>query len=1012
LWLSVLLFGVAFFGCAELGGLFSSPNHTYVSFWLPAGLFTGVLLLNETRSWGWFVLAALPANLLFDGLKGTTVASTLGFFVADTSGVLAGAWLVRRFVSEKPGLTMLKEYWGLLILAGLLGTVPAATLGAGTLVVSGLSHSYGEAWRTWWSNSAMAVSLLTPFILVWFSKTKPGEPFFKQHGRMLEAALLTALLTGLTWYVLVEDQGINAPYKVWFLPLLLWAGLRFGLRGATAANLWLALLTGFLTSHFLKGLTPADIASGDYIPTIQSFLAISLLVTLIPTIVIQERNRKVVELQQSEERFQRLTQAAFEGICISENGRVCDVNDPYLKMFGYERAEMLGKAEVELRAPEARKTTADPSRTGREPFAGHPLVRKDGSVFYAEAQSKMIQAGQRTLRMTAVRDITERKMFEGEIARLSRLYAALSQINQVIVHGPSRDELYAQVCRILVEFGGFTMVWIGEIDRETMRVVPIAQFGDQAGLLKRAVICADDRPEGRGTVGTAIREEKECISNDFFNDPRTEIWHDLLREIGHQSTAAFPIRRGGVVCGTIGVYSQELGFFQNQEIALLKEVALDVSFALDELAEDEAHRQAEEALRKHAALLEEETAVRKEAELRLASIINSTHDMISYVDAVSLRMLIFNQAMETNMKERWGVRIHLGMTPEQMLPADVARQWRGYYEHTLQYGALQTEYDLENLGKKFEITFHLIQGEGAVAGISVFAEDITERKRAELALRVLNQTLEIEVGERTKELQAALVRAEAADRIKSAFLATMSHELRTPLNSIIGFTGVILQGLAGPLNAEQTKQLGMVRSSARHLLELINDVLDISKIEAGQLEVHAEPFDLRAVIERVTALVKPLADKKGLAVSTRLTAEPGEMVSDRRRVEQVLLNLLNNAIKFTDRGGVTLTYEPVAGYRPGPGTPEAPGVRLRVTDTGLGIKPEDLATLFQPFRQIDSGLARQHEGTGLGLVICRRLTGLLGGEISAASEHSMGSEFTVTLPRQIPFSHENHHSVN
>ena len=266
----------------------------------------------------------------------------------------------------------------------------------------------------------------------------------------------------------------------------------------------------------------------------------------------------------------------------------------------------------------------------------------------------------------------------------------------------------------------------------------------------------------------------------------------------------------------------------------------------------------------------------------------------------------------------------------------------------------------------------------------------------------MNESLEAKVATRTTELEAARVRAEAADRLKSAFLATMSHELRTPLNSIIGFTGILLQGLAGPLNPEQNKQLGMVRTSARHLLELINDVLDLSKIEAGQLELRATPFDLRASIERVIATVKPQTEAKGLMLTTVLPPELGAMLSDQRRVDQILLNLLNNAIKFTDQGQVTLTAEPVQDFHPVPGMQPQPAVRLSVTDTGIGIKPEDIHKLFQPFRQIDSGLTRQHEGTGLGLAICRRLTTLLGGEISAASEWSKGSTFTVILPLQAP----------
>jgi signal transduction histidine kinase len=247
-------------------------------------------------------------------------------------------------------------------------------------------------------------------------------------------------------------------------------------------------------------------------------------------------------------------------------------------------------------------------------------------------------------------------------------------------------------------------------------------------------------------------------------------------------------------------------------------------------------------------------------------------------------------------------------------------------------------------------------------------------------------------------LAEAKERAESADRLKSAFLATMSHELRTPLNSIIGFTGIILQGLAGPLNAEQTKQLGMVQSSARHLLTLINDVLDISKIEAGQLEIHAEQFDLRASLEKVAALVKPLAEKKGLSLRLVLPADMKQAVSDRLRVEQVLLNLLNNAIKFTERGEVTLEARLIKGYTcPNQTTPQA-AARLCVTDTGIGIRPEDMEKIFLPFRQVDSGLTRQHDGTGLGLAICRRLADLLGGEISAESAWGHGSTFTFVFP--------------
>lgn len=283
-------------------------------------------------------------------------------------------------------------------------------------------------------------------------------------------------------------------------------------------------------------------------------------------------------------------------------------------------------------------------------------------------------------------------------------------------------------------------------------------------------------------------------------------------------------------------------------------------------------------------------------------------------------------------------------------------------------------------------------------GIFVLSADISERKRAERVMREAHESLERKVLERTRDLDAAKERAEAADRVKSAFLATMSHELRTPLNSILGFTGIVLKGLAGPLNEEQTKQLGMVQGSARHLLALINDVLDISKIEAGQLEVRCAPFDLHASIARVTGSVLPFAEKKGLALRVFQPEGLPPILSDQRRVEQILLNLLNNAIKFTERGEVALHVEIIADFDPGGSGRTERAVRLRITDTGIGMRQEALSSLFQPFRQIDSGLQRQHEGTGLGLAICRRLVGLLGGTITVESRLGQGSSFSATIP--------------
>jgi signal transduction histidine kinase len=239
------------------------------------------------------------------------------------------------------------------------------------------------------------------------------------------------------------------------------------------------------------------------------------------------------------------------------------------------------------------------------------------------------------------------------------------------------------------------------------------------------------------------------------------------------------------------------------------------------------------------------------------------------------------------------------------------------------------------------------------------------------------------------ELRAATKKAQAADRVKSAFLATMSHELRTPLNSIIGFTGLLLQELPGPVNAEQRRQLEIVRTSARHLLALINDVLDISRIEAGELQVEGAPFDADQVVGRVVEIVRPLAAGKALALTVDVPRPLGSMVSDQRRVEQILLNLLGNAVKFTEAGEIGLAA-----------AADGDWVRFVVRDTGIGMEAADLASIFEPFRQVDSRLSRRHEGTGLGLAISYRLARKLGGHIDVTSQPGRGSTFTLTLPRE------------
>ena len=502
------------------------------------------------------------------------------------------------------------------------------------------------------------------------------------------------------------------------------------------------------------------------------------------------------------------------------------------------------------------------------------FIHKTGAVLWIQSRGIVLrdETGTPYRMIGSHQDYTLRKQHEEEIGTLNRLYDVLSQVNRILVRTQSRQELFAQVCSIAVERGGFQFAWMGEHDRQIHRVVPVAWAGSPAEYVQQLAIFTDERPEGCGPTGTAVREGKTYICNDFFANPQTGPWRAKAAKAGFYSSAVFIIRCGGRIWGALNVYADKPNVFREKEVALLEEVAMTVSFGLDYLEEEMQRRQAEEALRQA------------------------------------------KEVLERKVEER---------TQELM-------------------------------GMNEELT-------------------------------AMNE----EMQEMNQHLNKSKEEADQANRAKSDFLAKMSHEIRTPINAIVGLNYLMLKT---QMTDQQKDYMGKIILSANNLQVIINDVLDFSKIEANKLVLENVDFDLYEMLNTISNIISFKVYEKNLKLHFTVDAKvPQVLKGDPFRLQQILLNLANNAVKFTPQGEITVAVAVL-------GAEENKVVlQFTVRDTGIGIPRRQQDNLFDAFSQVDMSTTRKFGGTGLGLAICKTLVELMGGSIRVESEIGTGSCFMVTL---------------
>jgi PAS domain S-box-containing protein len=544
-----------------------------------------------------------------------------------------------------------------------------------------------------------------------------------------------------------------------------------------------------------------------------------------------------------------------------------------------------------------------------------------------------------------------------ELERISRALRVLSSCCRAVIQSEDEGRLFSEICGIITDAGGYAMAWIGIAENDSRKSVRAAvrcgrgaeEFLDTHG------ITWNDEPQGRGPTGTCIRTGRAAVCRESGTDPNFEPWRKRAARHGYHSVIALPMRCEGRGIGSLTICASEPDAFDLEETRLLGELAANLSFGV-------------EARRREAALRDSETLFR--------TVFETANDGILIVD-LDGRVLQANTILCGRLG--YSREEFTGMNVQQIDLSAEVRMKGGLQAMTRTDGqmfeAVHQRKDGVEVPVEVSVQRFCYRAQPAILAV---IRDITGRKQAEA-----------EAAERSAELERAKLAAESASRAKSEFLNRMSHEMRTPMN---GITGMISLLLDSPLAAEQREFAETVGRSAQGLLAVINDVLDLSALEAGRVKIEKAAFDIVDCVRDAGEWMAPQAWAKGLTFRYHSCVAGKRVVGDSGRVRQIVLNLLSNAVKFTVSGVIELRIW----------SSEVVGDRyifyISVEDTGIGIAAEQSTLIFGDFSQIDSSATRNHEGSGLGLAISRQLAELMGGTLTVASQPGYGSEFLLTLP--------------